>query len=96
MAQAAPVRRYSLGAARPMSAKLASVKDMLYHPNLPTFRQMDRDDVMRKLPTEHCRTTTTCSRGRLEASIHCMHEVWDWRRINHNACMHACTVWGRG
>lgn len=56
---ASTVRRYR----RPMSAKLAGVKDVLYHPGLPTLRQMDRDDVMMKLPTEHSRTTTAFPRG---------------------------------
>lgn len=59
MALAFPARRYS----RPMSAKLAGVKDVLYNPGLPSLRRMDRDDVMKKLPTEHCRTTSSYSRG---------------------------------
>ncbi|KAJ8041634.1 Testis, prostate and placenta-expressed protein [Holothuria leucospilota] len=37
---------------------LASVKEGLYHPRLPTFRRMDMDTAAHKLPDEHCRTTT--------------------------------------
>ena len=48
---------------RPSSVKLASVKHELYHPHLPTLRRMDMDNTTHKLPTEHSRTTTTCSRG---------------------------------
>lgn len=42
---------------------LASVKDGLYHPMLPTFRRMDMDTAMHKLPEEHSRTTTPLTRG---------------------------------
>lgn len=38
---------------------LASVKEGLYHPRLPTFRRMDMDTAAHKLPDEHCRTTTS-------------------------------------
>lgn len=38
---------------------LAEVKHSLYNPTLPTFRQMERDDVIGKLSHEHCRHTTT-------------------------------------
>ena len=48
---------------RPSSVKLASVKHELYHPRLPTLRRMDMDNTTHKLPTEHSRTTTACSRG---------------------------------
>ncbi|XP_046842488.1 uncharacterized protein LOC124436575 isoform X2 [Xenia sp. Carnegie-2017] len=37
---------------------LASAKEGLYHPRLPTFRRMDMDTVSQKLPFEHSRTTT--------------------------------------
>ena len=50
-----------------MSAKLASVKDVLYNPALPTLRKMDRDDAMSKLPSEHSRTTTNCTKGKAKA-----------------------------
>ena len=40
--------------------KLASVKEGLYHPGLPTLRRMDRDTTMHRLPDEHSRTTTSC------------------------------------
>ncbi|XP_065915472.1 sperm microtubule inner protein 8-like [Dysidea avara] len=41
-------------------AKLAGLKQGLYHPRLPTLRKMDMDTMTHKLPTEHARTTTTC------------------------------------
>ena len=48
---------------RPSSVKLASVKHGLYHPLLPTLRRMDMDDVAKRLPQEHSRTSTPCTRG---------------------------------
>ena len=39
---------------------LSSVKEGIYHPRLPTLRQMDRDTTMHRLPDEHSRTTTSC------------------------------------
>ena len=39
---------------------LASVKESIYHPRLPTLRQMDRDTTMHRLPDEHSRTSTSC------------------------------------
>ena len=42
---------------------LASVKEGLYHPMLPTFRRMDMDTAGHKLPEEHSRTTTPLTRG---------------------------------
>lgn len=54
---------------RTSSAKLAGMKQGLYHPRLPTLRRMDRDDAMNKLPTEHSRTTTTLTRGRFREHI---------------------------
>lgn len=42
---------------------LASVKEGLYHPMLPTFRRMDMDTAVHKLPEEHSRTTTPLTRG---------------------------------
>lgn len=44
-------------------AQLVSVKEGIFHPNLPTFRRMDMDSVAQKLPDEHCRTTTCCNKG---------------------------------
>ena len=46
------------------SVMLASAKEGLYHPRLPTFRRMDRDTVAQKLPYDHCRTTTILTKGR--------------------------------
>lgn len=45
------------------SHMLASVKEGLYHPMLPTFRRMDMDTAVHKLPEEHSRTTTPLTRG---------------------------------
>ena len=45
------------------SVKLAGVKHELYHPLLPTLRKMDMDDVAKRLPDEHSRTSTPCTRG---------------------------------
>lgn len=45
------------------SNMLASVKEGLYHPMLPTFRRMDMDTAVHKLPEEHSRTTTPLTRG---------------------------------
>ncbi|XP_031571151.1 testis, prostate and placenta-expressed protein-like isoform X2 [Actinia tenebrosa] len=43
--------------------KLASVKEGLYHPMLPSFRRMDMDTAAHKLPDEHSRTTTPLIRN---------------------------------
>jgi len=42
--------------------QLAGIKECLYHPSLPTLRRMDMDTIAHKLPYEHCRTTTPCTR----------------------------------
>jgi len=44
---------------------LASVKEGLYHPMLPTFRRMDMDTAGHKLPEEHSRTTTPLTKSNL-------------------------------
>ena len=59
---------------RPSSVKLAGVKYELYHPFLPTLRRMDMDDVTNRLPHEHSRTTTMCTRG--ESYIACILRIW--------------------
>ncbi|XP_019361452.1 PREDICTED: testis, prostate and placenta-expressed protein [Gavialis gangeticus] len=46
----------------PRTSRLAGVKDRLYHPALPTLRQMDMDTAMNKLPDEHSRTATACTK----------------------------------
>lgn len=46
--------------------QLVAVKDGIFHPNLPTFRRMDMDSVAQKLPDEHSRTTTTCTKDDFE------------------------------
>ncbi|XP_032469096.1 LOW QUALITY PROTEIN: testis, prostate and placenta-expressed protein [Phocoena sinus] len=40
--------------------KLASVKQQLYHPALPSLRRMDMDSVRACLSDEHCQSTTYC------------------------------------
>jgi len=42
---------------------VSTVKEGLFRPNLPRFRRFDIDDSVAKLPDEHSRTTTTCTRG---------------------------------
>lgn len=49
---------------------LASVKEGLYHPMLPTFRRMDMDTAGHKLPEEHSRTTTPLTKGTLTETWH--------------------------
>ncbi|XP_032983895.1 LOW QUALITY PROTEIN: testis, prostate and placenta-expressed protein [Rhinolophus ferrumequinum] len=40
--------------------QLASVKQQLYHPALPSLRRMDMDSVRACLSDEHCQSTTYC------------------------------------
>ncbi|XP_014306464.1 LOW QUALITY PROTEIN: testis, prostate and placenta-expressed protein [Myotis lucifugus] len=40
--------------------QLASVKQQLYHPALPSLRRMDMDNARACLSDEHCQTTTYC------------------------------------
>ncbi|XP_027713711.1 testis, prostate and placenta-expressed protein [Vombatus ursinus] len=47
----------------PRRNMLPGVKQQLYHPYLPTLRQMDMDTVMAKLPDEHCQSSTYCCKG---------------------------------
>jgi hypothetical protein len=42
---------------------LATVKEGMFHPSLPTFRRIDMDTTLGRLADEHCRTITRCSRG---------------------------------
>lgn len=37
--------------------QLVAVKEGIYHPRLPTIRQLERDWTLHKLPDEHCRTS---------------------------------------
>lgn len=55
---------------RNRSNMLASVKEGLYHPMLPTFRRMDMDTAGHKLPEEHSRTTTPLTKGTLTETWH--------------------------
>jgi hypothetical protein len=43
--------------------KLASVKKQLYNPKLPSIRRIERDEVLCRLPEEHCRHTTSFTEG---------------------------------
>lgn len=48
---------------RPMTRRyhLAGVKEDLYNPRLPSFRRMDMDSVLCKLPHEHSRLSSPCN-----------------------------------
>lgn len=37
--------------------QLVSVKEGIFHPRLPSIRQLDRDRVLHRLPDEHSRTS---------------------------------------
>ncbi|XP_033013256.1 testis, prostate and placenta-expressed protein [Lacerta agilis] len=50
----------------PRKVMLSGVKHHIYHPRLPTLRQMDMDTAAFKLTDEHCRTTTTCCKDDFE------------------------------
>ncbi|KAG8143832.1 hypothetical protein E2320_000982 [Naja naja] len=47
----------------PKKSMLAGVKEHIYHPCLPTLRRMDMDTMVNRLTDQHCRTSTTCSKG---------------------------------
>nr|XP_006013001.1 PREDICTED: testis, prostate and placenta-expressed protein [Latimeria chalumnae]XP_014354366.1 PREDICTED: testis, prostate and placenta-expressed protein [Latimeria chalumnae]XP_014354367.1 PREDICTED: testis, prostate and placenta-expressed protein [Latimeria chalumnae] len=47
---------------------LVAVKDSLYHPELPTLRRMEMDNMVTRLPDEHCRSTTYCGPERFKNS----------------------------
>lgn len=53
----------------PRTSRLAGVKDRLYHPALPTLRQMDMDTAMNKLPDEHSQTATACTKGNVSTEL---------------------------
>lgn len=55
-----PTLAYRFEASR---VKLASVKKQIYNPVLPTIRRMERDEVLCRLPDEHCRHTTSLTEG---------------------------------
>ncbi|XP_020020234.1 sperm microtubule inner protein 8 [Castor canadensis] len=46
--------------------QLASVKQQLYHPALPTLRRMDMDTVKACLSDEHCQSTTYCRKDEFD------------------------------
>jgi len=43
--------------------QLSTVKEDVFHPQLPTWRRMEMDSLCGKLSNEHCRYTTSCSLG---------------------------------
>lgn len=47
----------------PPRRMLAAVKEGMMHPKPPSYRQMDRDSSLCKLPIEHCRNSTSRSAG---------------------------------
>ncbi|CAF1055652.1 unnamed protein product [Rotaria sordida] len=51
---------------QPHQSKLAAMKKQLYNPRLPTIRHMERDDVLCRLPDEHCRHTTSLTTEQFE------------------------------
>lgn len=42
---------------------LVAVKEGMLHPKPPTYRRLDMDEALHKLPIEHCRTSTSRSVG---------------------------------
>jgi len=46
--------------------KVSTVKEGMFRPNLPKFRRFDIDDSVGRLPDEHSRTMTTCTRGQMK------------------------------
>lgn len=45
--------------------KLATIKDSIHHPRVPavpSFRRVDRDDQLKRLPDEHVRTSVPCGK----------------------------------
>ena len=51
--------------------QLASVKQQLYHPALPSLRRMDMDSVKACLSDEHCQSTTYCRKGWATWALRC-------------------------
>ncbi|XP_020912106.1 testis, prostate and placenta-expressed protein isoform X1 [Exaiptasia diaphana] len=47
----------------PSRRMLVAVKEGMMHAKLPTYRRMDMDTFLRKLPIEHCRTSTSRKAG---------------------------------
>ena len=48
-----------------MKRPLTGEKEVLYNPHLPSLRRMDMDEVLQKLPDQHSRHTTPCTKGKL-------------------------------
>lgn len=49
----------SFSGLQPQKYKLASVKKQIYNPKVPTIRRIERDEVLCRLPDEHCRHTSS-------------------------------------
>lgn len=47
----------------PPRRMLAAVKEGMIHPKPPSYRKMDRDSALCKMPIEHCRNSTSRSAG---------------------------------
>lgn len=54
------------------AVSLASVKDSIWHPRLPTLRRMDMDSIAAKLPDEHSRSSTACTRDDFRRATTCL------------------------
>ncbi|CAF0838015.1 unnamed protein product [Adineta steineri] len=51
---------------RPQRYRLTAVKKQLYNPKVPSIRHMERDEVLCRLPEEHCRHTSTYTEEQFE------------------------------
>ena len=45
---------------------IAAVKEGMIHPKPPTYRRMDMDSYLRKMPIEHCRNSTSRGAGKVQ------------------------------
>lgn len=55
LVQSVPMYAYQTPELR--RVQLTSVKEGIFHPRLPTLRQLERHELLQKLPEEHCRTS---------------------------------------
>uniref|UniRef100_A0A4X2MF27 Sperm microtubule inner protein 8 n=1 Tax=Vombatus ursinus TaxID=29139 RepID=A0A4X2MF27_VOMUR len=80
----------------PRRNMLPGVKQQLYHPYLPTLRQMDMDTVMAKLPDEHCQSSTYCCKGN---NAHLVQPVWRpahcWVIMSQSGQLTCKVEWGK-
>lgn len=81
---------------------LVAVKEGMLHPKPPTYRRLDMDDSLHKLPIEHCRTSTSRAVGnavRNESSftfrqyfpLRFRNEWWNNRTSTFIIYMHFCS-----